>query len=70
MGPFLISIGGKGVARTTLLFLVNFFRLAKLIVEIKLIIFLLLQNFNFDKILLPTLGVTPSKIIEDLLIIS
>ena len=66
IGPFLISIGGKGVARTIFLFLVNFFRLAKLIVEIRLIIFLLLANFNFDKILLPTLGVIPNIIIDDL----
>ena len=57
------------MARTIFLFLVNFFRLAKLIVDIKLIIFLLFENFNFDKILLPTLGVIPNIIIDDLLII-
>jgi hypothetical protein len=70
MGPFLISTGGSGVARTMFLFLVNFLRLAKLIVEIKLIIFLFFENFNLDKILLPILGVTPKITIDDLLIIS
>ena len=40
MGPFLIEIGGSGIALTILTFLpINFFNLAKLIVEIKLTTF-------------------------------
>ena len=70
IGPFLISIGGRGVALTILLFFVNFFSLSTLIVDIKLMIFLVFVNFNLDKILSPTSGVMPKKIIEDLSIIS
>ena len=40
IGPFLISIGGKGIALTIFLFLVIFLSFSKFIVEIKLIIFL------------------------------
>ena len=70
IGPFLISIGGKGVALAIFLFLVILLSLSKLIVEIRLIIFLFFENFNLGNILLPTLGVTPNNITEDLSIIS
>ena len=70
IGPFLISIGGNGVAFTIFLFFVIFFNFSKLIVEIKLIIFLFFENFNFGKIVDPTLGATPKIIVEDLSIIS
>ena len=69
-GPFLISIGGNGVALTTFLFFVICFNLLKFIVEIKLMIFLFFENLSFDNILFPTLGVTPKKIVDDLSIIS
>ena len=52
----MISIGGKGIALMMFLFFVIFFNFSKLIVEIKLIIFLFFENFNLDKILLPTFG--------------
>ena len=52
------------------LFLVIFLSLSKLIVEIRLIIFLFFENFNLGNILLPTLGVTPKNTTEDLSIIS
>ena len=48
----------------------NFFSFSKFIVEIKLIIFLFFENFNLGRILLPTFGVIPKKITEDLSIIS
>ena len=67
---FLISIGGKGIALTKFLLFVSFLSLFKLIVEIRLIIFLFFENFNLGNILLPTLGVTPNNITEDLSIIS
>ena len=60
IGPFLISIGGKGVALAIFLFLVILLSLSKLIVEIRLIIFLFFENLNLGNILLPTLGVTPN----------
>ena len=44
------------MALTIFLFLVIFLSFSKLIVDIKLIIFLFLENFNLDKILFPTLG--------------
>jgi len=49
IGPFFISIGGKGVTLTIFLFLVIFLSLSKLIVEIKLIIFLCFAKFNLAK---------------------
>ena len=70
IGPFLISIGGSGVALTIFFTFVNFFNLAKFIVEIKLITFLFFENFNLGRILFPTFGVIPKKIIEDLSISS
>ena len=69
-GPFLISIGGKGIALVIFLFFVIFLSLSRLIVEIRLIIFLFFENFNLGNILLPTLGVTPKNTTGDLSIIS
>ena len=43
---------------------------AKFIVEIRLMILLFFGKINFGKILLPTFGVIPKNIVEDLLIIS
>ena len=43
---------------------------SKLIVEIRLIIFLFFEKFSLANILLATFGVIPKKIVEDLLIIS
>ena len=60
-GPFLISTGGKGIALVIFLFFVSFLSLSKLIVEIRLIIFLFFENFNLGNILLPTVGVTPKN---------
>ena len=61
-GPFPNEIGGSGIALTIFaLFLTIFLSWAKLIVEIKLIIFWLDLKFNFGNILLPTFGVTAKK---------
>ena len=62
-GPFLIEIGGRGIALTILTFwLIIFFNLAKLIVDIKLIIFWLDLKFSLGIIYAPTFGVTARKI--------
>ena len=47
-----------------------FFNLIKLIVDIRLIIFLCFEKESLCKILFPTFGVIPKKITEDLSIIS
>ena len=70
IGPFLISIGGKGIALTIFLLFIIFFNLIKLIVDIRLIIFLCFEKESLCKILFPTFGVIPKKITEDLSIIS
>ena len=57
IGPFLISIGGRGIALEIFLFFVNFFRLARFMVEIKLTIFLLDLNLSLFRIFKPTFGV-------------
>ena len=69
IGPFLISIGGKGIALTIFLLFIIFFNLIKLIVDIRLIIFLCFGKESLCKILFPTFGVIPKKITEDLSII-
>ena len=62
-GPFLIEIGGSGIALIILIFFpIAFFNWAKLIVAIKLIIFWLDLNLSFGSIFFPTLGVTDKKI--------
>ena len=53
-----------------LVFLVIFFNFFKLIVEIKLIIFLFFKNINLGIIFSPISGVKARIIVEDLLIIS
>ena len=63
IGPFLISIGGKGIALTIFFDLVNFFKFERLIVEIKLMIFLFFANVSLPKILFPTVGVIAKNII-------
>ena len=63
IGPFLISIGGKGIALTIFFDLVNSFKFERLIVEIKLMIFLFFANVSLPKILFPTVGVIAKNII-------
>ena len=49
-----MPINGKGITLHIFLFFVYFFNFSKLIVDIRLIIFLFLLNLSLFKILLPT----------------
>ena len=71
IGPFIIDIGGKGIALTIVAFLfVSIFNSFNFIVDIKLIIVLFFLNFKFFKIFFPTFGVIAKNIQSELFIIN